>query len=144
MPILTAFLPPPPSASPQGGTFYQVRISVARHGAWRGWGAVRARFEEHLAAQEDQAVIGAHIEWVTQRGRDYVAVTISTRVRATDVVQALAAAWNAFQRAIGDDTAGWDMASATAEIRPETRLGSPAPARPPDYPGPHRGPGCGR
>jgi hypothetical protein len=101
------------------GPLYRVRISVARHGGWRGWAAVRGRFQEHLAAQEGLAVTGPRIEWATQRGMDYVAIAVSMTVRAPDVVQALAAGWEAFRQAVGDDAAGWDMPSAAAEARPE-------------------------
>jgi hypothetical protein len=107
-----------------GGTRYLVRLSVSRSGGWRAWGPVSGDFERRLAAQESAAITGAHIESETRRGRDYVRITIAVTVSAPDVAQALASAWWAFRKAAGDDSAGWDMASATAEVRPGTR---PAP-----------------
>jgi hypothetical protein len=58
-----------------------------------------------------------HIESEIRRGRDYVRVTISMMARAPDVAQALTAAWRVFRKAVGDDTAGWDLPGAMAEIR---------------------------
>ena len=123
------------------GTRYSVRLSVPRNGGWRTWGAVSSEFERRLAEQESPAVIAPRIESETRRGRDYVRVTISMTASAPDVARALTAAWWAFRKAASDDTAGWDLTSAAAEIRPEEPLNS----RPPtlDYlrhrrPDPHR------
>jgi hypothetical protein len=88
----------------------------------RAWGAVSGDFERRLAGQEGGAVTGAHIESETRRGKDSVRVTIAMTVSAPDVAQALVTAWRAFRKAAGDDTAGWDMASASAEVRPEAPL----------------------
>ena len=103
------------------GTRYRVRISVPRRGGWREWGASRGDFEQHLAAQESPALAALQIESETRRGRDYVRVTVSALAHAPDAVQALAAAWDAFRQAAEDEDAGWDLAAASAEIRPETR-----------------------
>lgn len=100
---------------------YIVRLSIPRNGGWRTWGAVVGQFEQRLAAQESPAVSAAGIESETRRGRDFVRVTVAVTVVAPDVAQALAAAWWTFRRAASDDTAGWDMSSATAEIRPAAR-----------------------
>ena len=64
------------------------------------------------------AVIDAHVESRTRRGRDYVRVTIALTADSPGVAWALATAWWAFVKADSDDPAGWDMASATAEVRP--------------------------
>src|SRR5260370_20125758 len=101
------------------GTRYLVHLSVPRTGGVRAWGAVSGDFERRLAGQESAAVIAPHIESETRRGRDYVRVTVVITVSAPDVAQALTAAWRAFRKAAGDDAAGWDMASATAEIVPQ-------------------------
>ena len=45
-------------------------------------------------------------------------VTVALTVAAPDVAEALDQAWRAFRKAAGDDPAGWDMASVTAEVRP--------------------------
>ena len=79
------------------------------------------------------------IESETRRGRDCVRVTIALTVDAPDGAWALAAAWSAFFLAATDDVAGWDMASATAEVREQagclTISGAMAPAEPPQIRG---------
>jgi hypothetical protein len=86
-------------------------------------GPVSGDFERSVAEHEGAAVISAHIESVTRRGRDYVRITIAVTVSASDVAEALETAWWVFCRAASDDPAGWDLASATAEVRPELILG---------------------
>ena len=108
--------------APQDGTRYSMRLSVPRNGGWRAWGAVSDDFERRLAEQESPAVIVPHIESETRRGRDYVRITVSVEVSAPDVAQALTAPWSVFRQAASDDTAGWDLSSATAEVRPEEPL----------------------
>ena len=103
-------------------TRYQVRLSVPRRGGWRAWGAASGNFERRLAEQESAAIIAPHIEGETRRGREYARVTVVMTVGAPDIAQALTAAWWVFRKAAGSDAAGWDMASATAEVRPEERL----------------------
>ena len=100
-------------------TRYQVRLSVPRRGGWRTWGAVSGNFEHRLAEQESAAIIAPHIESETRPGRDYVRVTVVMAIGAPDIAQALTAAWWVFRKAAGSDTAGWDLAGATAEVQPE-------------------------
>ncbi len=57
---------------------------------------------------------------VCRRGRDYVRVVIVATVDA-NVAEALDFAWWAFQKAAGEDLAGWALADAEAEIRPAGR-----------------------
>jgi hypothetical protein len=47
-------------------------------------------------------------------GRDHQAVIAAT----VDAADALDLAWQSFRKAAGADAAGWDMASAAAEVRP--------------------------
>jgi len=103
------------------GPHWLVRLSVPRRGGWRAWGAVSDGFEQRLGAQDSPDVVDPHIETQTRRGADYVRVTVASAIAAPDVAEALAAAWDAFLQAAADDAQGWDMASATAEVRPETR-----------------------
>jgi hypothetical protein len=42
-------------------------------------------------------------------------------VDAADIAEALDLAWLAFQKAAGNDLAGWALADADAEVRPEAR-----------------------
>jgi hypothetical protein len=98
---------------------FRVRLTVPRRGGVLQWLRASGDFERRLAEQQDPLVADAHVESESRRGRDYVAVRILMTVDAADVAQALTVAWDAFQRAVGDDPAGWDTASATAEIQPE-------------------------
>ena len=99
-----------------GLTRYQVRLTVPRVGGWRAWGAVSEEFEPRLAEQESPA-IAVHVDSWARRGRDYLQVVIVATVGAADVADALDLAWQAFRKAARDD-AGWDLAAATAEVRP--------------------------
>ena len=83
------------------------------------WLRGSADFERRLAEQPDPRVAEAGIESESRRGRDFVAVKILITVNAADVAQALTVAWDAFQDAADGDLAGWDLASARAEVQPE-------------------------
>jgi hypothetical protein len=95
-----------------------VRIGVGRQGGWRAWLPTAGDFERALAAQAGTAVVAPQIDAETRRGRDYVRVTVAMTVTAADVAEALATAWQAFLRAASSDAAGWDIMSATAQVRP--------------------------
>jgi hypothetical protein len=97
---------------------YHVRISVPRRGGWRAWLPGSGRFGQLLEKQESGVVISAEVETETRRGRDYVCVNILIMVIAAHVAEALGTAWLVFERAISDDPAGWDLAAATAEVKP--------------------------
>jgi hypothetical protein len=98
---------------------FLVRITVPRRGGVVQWLRASADFERRLAEQQDPPVAGAAIESESRRGRDFVAVRILLTIDAADVAQALTVAWGAFQGAASDDLAGWDLASARAEVQPE-------------------------
>jgi hypothetical protein len=102
------------------GTRWLVRLSVPRRGGVRPWGAARRAFERDLAGQESAVVAGPQIEAETRRGREYVRVTVVMTVSAADVGAAAAAGWGVFRRAADGDPGGWDMAAASAEVRPES------------------------
>ncbi len=44
-------------------------------------------------------------------------VVMTVSVEAADVAEALDLAWESFRKAVGED-GSWDMAAATAEVRP--------------------------
>ena len=92
---------------------------MPRLGSRRAWEASRGDFEQRLTTLESPAIISAELESETRRGRNYVRVTITAAVDATDVAEALTAAWNAFRQNAGHDAAGWDLPAASAEVRPE-------------------------
>jgi hypothetical protein len=92
---------------------------MPRRSGWRAWGTVRPDFERALAELADPAVASAEITSELRRGPDYVRVTAAITVVAADVADALRIAWDAFGSAAGDDLTGWDVAAATAEVRPE-------------------------
>jgi hypothetical protein len=75
--------------------------------------------ERGLADQQTATVVAPHVEYESRRRRDYVRVVAITTVTAADVAEALDIAWQVFRWAAGDDTEGWDMAAAIAEVRPE-------------------------
>jgi hypothetical protein len=93
-------------------------MSIARRGGWRPWAAVSGDFERELAAQASRTVITPHIDAESRRGSDYVSVTLAMTVAAPDVSEALAHAWQAFRLAAANDRRGWDLTSASAEVRP--------------------------
>lgn len=97
---------------------WMVRLGITRRGGWRAWAAVSGDFERNLAALASKTIIKPRIDAESRRGRDYVRVSLAMTVAATDVAEALATAWRAFQQAAGRDSRGWDMTSATAEVRP--------------------------
>ena len=98
---------------------WAVRLSVTRRGGWRDWAVVSGDFERGLTALASRAVIKPRIDTETRRGRDYVRVTLAMTVAAGDVAEALASAWLVFREAAGADLRGWNLTSASAEVRPE-------------------------
>ena len=114
----SAWVVSPPGDDALEDTCYLVRLSVPRAGDWRAWGTVRNEFERQLAEQESAAA-ALHIDSEVRRGRDYVRVVIVATVDAADVAEALDLAWWTFRKAAGEDLAGWDLASAAAEVQPE-------------------------
>jgi hypothetical protein len=70
-----------------------------------------------LAGQQSATVVAPHFESESRRGRDYVRVVAVATVSAADVAEAFDIGWQVFRWATGDDTEGWDMAAATAEVR---------------------------
>ena len=103
-----------------GDMRYLVRLSVPRAGGWRAWGTVRDEFGRQLAGQ-GSAAIAVHVDSEIRRGRNYVRVVIVATVDAADVAGALDLAWWAVRKAAGEEFAGWDLARAAAEVRPEAR-----------------------
>ena len=99
---------------------YRVRLSVPRAGGWRAWGTIRDELGRQLAEQESAAA-ALHMDSEIRRGRDYVRVVIVATVDAADVAEALDLTWWTFRKAAGEDLAGWALAAAEAEVRPEAR-----------------------
>jgi len=97
---------------------YQVQLAVPRIGGMRAWGSAAGDFERRLAGQQSGTVIAPRIDRETRRGRDFVRVVVVMAVDAGDVAEALDLAWWVFRKAAENDAGGWDMAGATAEVRP--------------------------
>ncbi len=95
---------------------YNVRVEIPHIGGERGWSAAATTFQQGLAAQASLLVTERQIEFVTRQRRDYVRVSVT--VEAAHVAEAAVITWAVLQQAAGSDTAGWDMAGASAEIRP--------------------------
>jgi hypothetical protein len=95
---------------------YRVRVEIPRISGTRGWREAATAFEQGLAAQDSLLVTERQIELVTRQRRDCVRVSVT--VEAAHVAEAAVIAWAVLQQAVGEDTAGWDMAGASAEIQP--------------------------
>jgi hypothetical protein len=95
---------------------YNVRVEIPHIGGEHGWSAAATAFQRGLAAQASLLVTERQIEFVTRERRDYVRVSVT--VEAAHVAEAAVITWAVLQQAAGEDTAGWDMAGASAEIRP--------------------------
>jgi hypothetical protein len=72
-------------------------------------------------------VAEARVESETRRDPDTVRVRILVTARAADVGQTAVIAWDVFRTAAGEDAAAWDIAAASAEIRPEEKARLTAP-----------------
>jgi hypothetical protein len=110
---------------------YRVRIEIPRAGDLHAWGAVAGAFEERLRAQVSPVVSEARLESETRKGGESVRVRICVTAAAPDLGQAAVIAWDVFLVAAGDDAAAWDMAAASAEIRPAGALATWLTACPP-------------
>jgi hypothetical protein len=95
---------------------YRVRVEIPRISGTRGWSAAATAFEQGLAAQASLLVTERRIELVTRQRRDYVRVSVT--VEAAHVAEAAVVAWALLQQAAGEEATGWDLAGASAEIRP--------------------------
>lgn len=100
---------------------YDVRVEIPHITGTRGWSAAAKAFQQGLAAQASLLVTERKIEFVTRERRDYVRVSVT--VEAAHVADAAVITWAVLQQAAGEDTADWDMAGASAEIRPARRRG---------------------
>ena len=95
---------------------YRVRVEIPRISGTRGWSAAATAFEQGLAAQASLLVTERQIELVTRQRQDFVRVSVT--VEAAHVAEAAVVTWALLQLAAGEDTGGWDLAGASAEIRP--------------------------
>jgi hypothetical protein len=97
---------------------YLVRLTVPRLGSRREWEVIRDGFEDALAGQRSAAVTGLRIDSEFRRGRDYVRVVMLATAEAEDLADALGLVWQAFGEASRMDTGGWELAAASAEVKP--------------------------
>lgn len=95
---------------------YNVRVQIPHISGMGGWSAAATAFQQGLEAQSSLLVTERQIDFVTRERRDYVRVSVT--VEAAHVAEAAVIMWAVLQQAAGEDTAGWDMAGASAEIRP--------------------------
>jgi hypothetical protein len=103
-------------AAPLEPPRYKVRIEIPRRSGARGWSAAAAAFEQGLSAHASLLVTERQIELVTRQGRDFVRVSVV--VEAGHIAEATVVAWAVLQQAMGEEADGWDIAGASAEIRP--------------------------
>jgi hypothetical protein len=100
---------------------YYVRVEIPHVSGTAGWSAAATAFQQGLAAQASLLVTERQIEFVTRQRRDYVRVSVT--VEAAHIAEAAVITWAVLQQAAGEDSAGWDMAGASAEIRPARTRG---------------------
>jgi hypothetical protein len=103
------------SASPELPR-YKVRVEIPHISGTSEWSAAATAFQEGLAAQPSLLVTERQIEFLTRQRRDYVRVSVT--VEAAHVAEAAVITWAVLLQVVGADSAGWDLADASAEIRP--------------------------
>lgn len=95
---------------------YKVRVEIPHVSGTQGWSAAATAFQQGLKEQASLLVTERRIEFVTRERRDYVRVSVT--VEAAHAAEAAVITWAVLQQIAGEDTADWDMAAASAEIRP--------------------------
>ena len=95
---------------------YKVRVEIPHTSGTSEWSAAATAFQQGLAAQPSLLVTERQIEFLTRQRRDYVRISVT--VEAAHAAEAAVITWAVLQQAMGEDSAGWDMAAASAEIRP--------------------------
>jgi hypothetical protein len=95
---------------------YKVRVEIAHISGTSEWSAAATAFREGLAGQPSLLVTERQIEFLTRQRRDYVRISVT--VEAAHAAEAAVITWAVLQQAMGQDSAGWDVAGASAEIRP--------------------------
>jgi hypothetical protein len=95
---------------------YIVRVEIPHISGTNEWSAAATALQQGLVEQPSLLVTERRIEFVTRQRRDYV--RISATVEAAHIAEAAVIMWAVLLQAMGEDAAGWDMAAASAEIRP--------------------------
>jgi hypothetical protein len=95
---------------------YNVRVEIAHVSGAGEWSAAIAAFQQGLEAQPSLLVTNRRVEFLTRQRRDYV--RISATVEAAHAAEAAVITWALLQQAMGKESPGWDVAGASAEIRP--------------------------
>ena len=95
---------------------YTVRVEIPHISGTSEWSTAATAFQQGLAAQPSLLVTQRQIEFLTRQRRDYVRVSVT--VEAAHAAEAAVITWAVLQQAMGEDAAGWDLAAASAEIRP--------------------------
>jgi len=95
---------------------YNVRVEMPHISGTNEWNAAVKALQQGLADQPSLLVTERRIEFVTRQRQDYV--RISATVEAAHVAEAAVVMWAVLLQAIGEDATSWDMAAASAEIRP--------------------------
>jgi DNA replicative helicase MCM subunit Mcm2 (Cdc46/Mcm family) len=98
---------------------YSVRVEMPHISGTNEWSAAVKALQQGLADHSSLLVTERQIEFVTRQRQDYV--RISATVEAAHVAEAAVIMWAVLQQAMGEDTTGWDVAAASAEIRPARR-----------------------
>jgi hypothetical protein len=95
---------------------YNVRAEIPHVSGASAWSTAATAFQQGLEAHPSLLVTERRIEFVTRERRDYIRVSVT--VEAAHAAEAAVITWAVLQQAAGEDAASWDMAGASAEIRP--------------------------
>jgi hypothetical protein len=106
---------------------YNVRVEIAHISGAGEWSAAATALQQGLAEQPSLLVTERQIEFVTRQRQDYV--RISATVEAAHIAEAAVIMWAVLQHAMGENSTGWDVAAASAEIRPRDTAFSPRTGR---------------
>jgi hypothetical protein len=95
---------------------YKVRVEIPHVSGGSEWSAAATAFQQGLTAHPSLLVTQRQIEFLTRQRRDYVRISVT--VEAAHAAEAAVITWAVLMQVIGEESAGWDLAGASAEIRP--------------------------
>jgi hypothetical protein len=100
---------------------YKVRVEIPHVSGTSEWSAAATAFQRGLTEHPSLLVTERQIEFLTRQRRDFVRISVT--VEAAHAAEAAVITWAVLQQVIGEGSAGWDVAAASAEIRPRSTRG---------------------
>jgi hypothetical protein len=100
---------------------YKVRVEIPHVSGTSEWSAAATAFQQELAEHPSLLVTERQVDFLTRQRRDYVRISVT--VEAAHAAEAAVITWAVLQHVMGEDSAGWDMAAASAEIHPRQTRG---------------------